>query len=287
VEALVLRSFVRKSNSIIEIETTRGKVRATSNHPFWVKSKGWASYEPSTEVEAKRPTQLEEGDELLDDQLRPTRIVSITLLYSEQLEEVYNFEVAETNTYFAEGLLVHNTSGEVFDKFNVNKSMFDPSYDYDFRKIIDTTVFSRGGKTYFRPCGWFRIAIKVLGRYTGGDTWLGATDASGVWYNAYHGTAPTNIDPITEDGLKVGGKGVPIKHGAAYGPGVYVSPLISYAKIYAPSVTVSGKNYRIVFQCRVRPGSFTEHALSSSGNLIWVVADGKDVRPYGLCLLEE
>lgn len=114
------------------------------------------------------------------------------------------------------------------------------------------------------------------------NKWLGAADESGVWHNAYHGTSPVNLSPIAEQGLKVGGKGVKILNGAVYGCGVYVSPFIEYAQQYAPSVPVKGKMYQIVFQCRVKPNSYTKH----NNNKIWVVENGKSVRPYGICFRE-
>ena len=55
----------------------------------------------------------------------------------------------------------------------INDSLLDPSYDYDFtHQKDDGKVFYRGGKQYYRPNGWERFALKVLGRY-GDDTWLG------------------------------------------------------------------------------------------------------------------
>lgn len=38
---------------------------------------------------------------------------------------------------------------------------FAPQFDYDFTNLRDTETFSRGGEVYKRPCGWFRLGLKV------------------------------------------------------------------------------------------------------------------------------
>ena len=42
-----------------------------------------------------------------------------------------------------------------------------------------------------------------------------------VW--VFHGTSPENIEKICRNGFKIGGQGVPISNGAAYGRGVYTA----------------------------------------------------------------
>ncbi len=44
------------------------------------------------------------------------------------------------------------------------------------------------------------------------------------------------------------------------------------------------KNYRVVFQCRVQPGKFTEHKSPVTVGMAWRVYDEKAIRPYGLLL---
>ena len=61
------------------------------------------------------------------------KIISITEL-PDELVDIYNFEVDETENYYAEGILVHNTSG-VFETFNVSQTILDPKWDYNFIKI--------------------------------------------------------------------------------------------------------------------------------------------------------
>ena len=55
----------------------------------------------------------------------------------------------------------------------LSDSLLDPGYDYDFSSETDDgTEYYRGGKRYYRPYGWKRIALKVHGKYED-DTWLG------------------------------------------------------------------------------------------------------------------
>merc|ERR1712080_720431 len=110
-----------------------------------------------------------------------------------------------------------------------------------------------------------------------------------------HGTSAVHLGSISEKGMKIGGKDVPKRNGAVYGAGVYVSPFVEVASQYAPTIKIKGKKYQIVFQCRVKPGSY--HAHLPYGNSsedktkhgkksYWVVEDGKNVRPYGICIKE-
>lgn len=212
--------------------------------------------------------------------------------------EVFNFEVDTFHTYYAGGILVHNNSGELFDSFKLSKEIFHSRFDYDFRNIVDGpgVRYSRGGVQYRRPIGSDRKALRVAGMFED-DRWLAADDASSTWPVAYHGTAAVNMEPITRDkGLKAGGKdGVKRTNGARFGTGIYVSPLPEFALRYATecSIGTSKRRYKVVFQCRVRPGSYTRHnpgpAPWDPSQMIdqeWVVPSSADVRPYGICIYE-
>ena len=51
---------------------------------------------------------------------------------------------------------------------------------------------------------------------------------------AYHGTAQANLASIRGQGLAIGGAGVPVRHGTAYGVGIYTSKTPCTALNYAP-----------------------------------------------------
>jgi intein/homing endonuclease len=291
VKRKVFETFQKESPHIIKIEIENNpEIFCTSNHPFYVVGKGWSVYNKKLvdgQMEGK-VDQLGIGDTLFSHEGEIKKIMNITELNIGMIE-IYNFEVEETGNYYAGGILVHNDSGQVFQTFNVSSAIFDTSYNYDFRNINDKgKSYSRGGLTYFRPCGSKRYALKVAGKFES-DEWLGSDDSSKTWVNAYHGTSPVNLKGILGDGLKVGGVDVALKNGAVYGTGIYVTPFPEIALAYAPEVNTGGKTYRIVFQCRVKPSSYSQHLPYSKRNnelAYWVVKNAEDVRPYSICLYE-
>ena len=53
-----------------------------------------------------------------------------------------------------------------------DQQVLDPKYDWDFSKETDEGEYYRGEHRYYRPYGWKRFALKVLGKYED-DKWLG------------------------------------------------------------------------------------------------------------------
>ncbi|CAF1312144.1 unnamed protein product [Rotaria sp. Silwood1] len=72
------------------------------------------------------------------------------------------------------------------ERIMLDKAFFDTTYDYDFTKKNDAgRTFQRGPEPYTRPCGWYRKAIKVLGKYENAE-WLGTgTDAWPVGFTRF------------------------------------------------------------------------------------------------------
>jgi hypothetical protein len=135
-------------------------------------------------------------------------------------------------------------------------SLLDEPFHYNFIKISDNGVkFCRGESIYIRPCGWQRYALKVKGKYPD-DIWLeGETpradkysSAEGEWAVSYHGTSYQNGLSIAEEGFKLS-KGERF----LYGKGIYSSPDIEVASLYAAEANVDGKTYKVVIQNRVNP----------------------------------
>ena len=167
----------------------------------------------------------------------------------------------------------------------INDSLLDPSYNYDFtRQRDDGKPFYRGGKRYYRPYGWERFALKVLGRYED-DAWLGKAgyrlDSSpGEWPVSYHGTAAGSSGSIAQEGYNLS-KGKRFK----YGRGVYSTPSIEVAAMYAQTFSHQGTKYQLVFQNRVSPEELTviDSATTRKGEY-WVQPRERSVRPYGVCI---
>ena len=87
----------------------------------------------------------------------------------------------------------------------LDKDLLDPQFDFDFTNKDDgKKEFYRGGRRYYRPCGWQRFALKVKGKYVNkedgdNDEWLGAPghrlgSSKGEWPVSYHGTPKKNVD---------------------------------------------------------------------------------------------
>ena len=65
-------------------------------------------------------------------------------------------------------------------QYQLDTSLLDPGYDYDFTgKKDDGKSYVRGGFPYKRPYGWSRMALKVRGNPDyGDDDWLGPNESA-------------------------------------------------------------------------------------------------------------
>ena len=168
-----------------------------------------------------------------------------------------------------------------------------PHLDYDFTNIVDTgKVFTRGNYHYERPCGSKRIALNVAGKYGYDDRWLGMTgNDPEEWPVSYHGTGKHNAMSIVEEGFKLS-KGDRFK----FGRGIYSTPELEVAKLYASEFEHEGQKYCVLFQNRVNPKYLTifTEAETEVGTY-WLSSKGPDdtdetmselIRPYGVCIFK-
>ena len=168
----------------------------------------------------------------------------------------------------------------------IDESVTDPHFDYDFTFIDDgSTKYYRGGKRYYRPCGWRRAAIKVKGKFED-DKWLGAPgdrreSTEGEWPVAYHGTGIHCSGAIAREGLKLN-KGIRFKHGH----GIYTTPSIELAAKYAKPFDIKGVPFKLVFQTRICPQGMKVISASMTGEGAehWIQPDENLVRHYGFCV---
>ncbi len=169
-------------------------------------------------------------------------------------------------------------------------SLLDEPFHYNFTKISDNGVkFCRGGLIYIRLCGWQCYAIKVKGEYPD-DIWLeGKTpradqysSAEDEWPVSYHGTSLNNGLSIAEEGFKLS-RGTRFLHGK----GIYSTPDIEVASLYAMTVNVDGKTYKVVIQNRVNPKTVKKVDKTVTGvGEYWISPSDDDIRPYGFCVRE-
>ncbi|XP_061598150.1 uncharacterized protein LOC133461305 [Cololabis saira] len=179
---------------------------------------------------------------------------------------------------------------------------FDPAYNYDFTNIKDGSAkFLRGDEPYVRPCGWNRVALRVIKKYEDGEKWLGT--GKDAWPVSYHGH---NMDGSL--GIILTHQGDPedqpsfLEAGASFllseetrGKGVYSTPEIKTAEKYCKTFKskADGKTYKVVLQNRINP----EKRVKCQRKDIWMVyiPDGsteaqkrvivqESIRPYGLLL---
>ncbi|OUM60230.1 hypothetical protein PIROE2DRAFT_14046 [Piromyces sp. E2] len=160
-----------------------------------------------------------------------------------------------------------------FNEYHLPDDLFDSKYHYDFTNVRDTgKKFFRGGLEYKRP-------------YKYEDTqWLGCSNNSNnntEWAVSYHGTKNYCVESIVKEGLKPGNRN-------SYGIGIYCTPDIKTAEKYAEIFTspITNKKYKIVFQNRVKPSSIVKCKSKGGPTNYWYIEDGKDIRPYGICIKE-
>ncbi|XP_026168277.1 uncharacterized protein LOC113133583 [Mastacembelus armatus] len=205
----------------------------------------------------------------------------------------FNYKLRQTASSF---LLEKDIYEELPGKLYIidEDEFFDPMYHFDFTNVKDSQTYSRGGETYERPCGWYRLGLKVLDQY-GENTWLGNTNRStqsveGEWPVSYHGTSQGGAEGIIKRRYEPGQR-------AAYGHGVYSTPDLSVAGWYAKSFKSqkTGKTYNVILQNRINP-EHREKCLYDKYWLVRVPRDASDekeeelveraIRPYGLLLKE-
>ncbi|KAI2665146.1 hypothetical protein ROHU_024522 [Labeo rohita] len=129
----------------------------------------------------------------------------------------------------------------------------DPKFDFDYTDLKDDSICKRGNEPYTRPCGWKRIAIKVLDKYPDGNAWLGTDgwrsySVDGEWPVSYHGTGMNSAKAIIESHYIPG-------PGQVYGRGIYSTYDIKEATRYTRNVTCeeTGKIYDVLLQNRINP----------------------------------
>ena len=161
-------------------------------------------------------------------------------------------------------------------------------------------IDKRGGLPYYLPIGWYRHALKVVDKYPDDKLWLGSNNVDGEWAVAFHGTTATAVKGIKEKGLlftvvdAMRSEAVE-KGGANYDkPGLYVATHCNggahprYTTTFdvnsSPGAT---ETYRIVFQCRVKPGAYTIHRTPVNKGHAWRFVDPEAVRPYGILVKSE
>jgi hypothetical protein len=108
----IVKSLIQPSASkFILLDFADGtSIQCTPEHPFWIIDKGWCSFDPTSSMELHdlEVAQLIEGDIALNEFDEHITIEGITEIVSKKPTKVYNLEIEDNHTYYANGILVHN-----------------------------------------------------------------------------------------------------------------------------------------------------------------------------------
>ena len=209
------------------------------------------------------------------------------LMYNgRQLEDgrrLSDYRIGPQSTLFLLSRL--HGGGSTVSFYIKDHELLDPQYDYDFRKERDDgKEYYRGGMEYYRPYGWERFALKVLGEYED-DEWLGkggirTASSPNEWPVSYHGTNPLVAENIARKGFdRTKGKR------SKFGDGIYSTPSILVAERYAETFPHGGKTFKLVYQNRVSVEGLEIIPREDTGDLAeyWLQPNDRLIRPYGLC----
>mmetsp|Transcript_20913 Transcript_20913/g.38169 ORF Transcript_20913/g.38169 Transcript_20913/m.38169 type:complete len:374 (-) Transcript_20913:58-1179(-) len=171
--------------------------------------------------------------------------------------------------------------------------IFDFRWNQDFRSKGAVETLIRGGVDYREPVGWKKFAVRVMGQYEGGNTWLRLDGAPGEWAVAYHGTQVSLMPRILTAGLQAGERQAykdfkDQRTGERIGCGIYCTPDIATAAEFSPLVEFEGRKLQFVFQCRVRPEAIKRihEEVGRESGAYWLINSADDIRPYGVMVRE-
>lgn len=171
--------------------------------------------------------------------------------------------------------------------------IFDFRWNQDYRTAQESDPTVRAGVIYHVPVGWKKFALRVFGRFEGGNAWLSLDGRPGEWAVAYHGTQVEAMPAILNGGMKAGERQaykdfVDKRTGEKIGTGIYCTPNLATAAEYSPCSEVEGRKMQFVFQCRVRPEAIKRihEEVGRESGAYWLINDASDIRPYGVLVRE-
>ena len=161
-----------------------------------------------------------------------------------------------------------------------------------------------GKQLYTPPFGWTCYEFDIYLKYdNGNDSWMKMDGKEGEWAVAYHGVARNKnnteifkaINDIVKNNLKEGVNQQcqtyenanldTKKQFPKCGKGVYVTPKIQTAEVYAGLLNINGKFYFTVLQFRVNPKYLR---IAKGRTDYWICKGSRDgVRPYRLLIKEK
>lgn len=180
-------------------------------------------------------------------------------------------------------------------------SDFNPQYNFDYAQPNLPKEQMRGKQPYYLPLGWYRHGLNVNGKYTGDNVWLGSSNVAGEWPVGFHGTHSGAVGSIAQKGLTTGTakrdlmqeEAIQQLGPSAKGTGLYLATYCNggsypqYTQSFLVTTDQTTEKFCVVFQCRVRPNSYSVHTTCVKEGKAWRVIDPTAIRPYGLLLKKE
>ena len=111
----VVRVMSPTKKDIVKTTLSNGtELEAARNHPFWVVEKGWSSYAPDLTMRDHNleVAQLLEGDMLLTQEEVEVEVLTMYLDKDREYEKIYNIQLDNHYTYYANSILVHNKADD-------------------------------------------------------------------------------------------------------------------------------------------------------------------------------
>ena len=143
----VLDTFVRKTNELVHIYIGEEEIVTTTDHPFWVKGKGFVP-----------AMNLVIGSELINDEGYTVCVENILRESNRDGVEVFNFKVEDYHTYYVgeEHILVHNADYKTrVPKQGVIKKTNNSDGSTTYTKVIDgkrvSVTYNSEGYPDFSP----------------------------------------------------------------------------------------------------------------------------------------
>lgn len=173
---------------------------------------------------------------------------------------------------------------------------FNSDYNHDYSKIGLDKSELRGGVSYYFPKMWYRHGLQVNNKYNDNNLhWLDANNDPGVWPIAFYGTRAYAVKNNTDQSLQTKEGTVSNEAVQKWGedfnrPGIYVTTRCNGgSSMYTEQfhVKISSEKietFEVIFQCRVRPQSYTIQNNSVAVGEVWRIIDPTAVRPYGILL---
>ena len=227
-------------------------------------------------ITAPKPGETKKVAESLKQKLNRPATRERSALFQNLLPEQYDYKLGAALSYL-----------------QLQQSDFEPRFNCLYPAAQEER---RGGIPYHFPHGWHHHALKVIDKYLEDEPWLGTDNQPGEWAVAYHGTKLDVVKSIADKGLMhdsvsrdaLKGEAKQLNPSMSDVQGLYITThceggASSYTKPFpVRDPNDISKLYRVIFQCRVQPGKFAEHAKVVKIEKACRVFDEKAIRPYGL-----